>query len=117
MRIYLSDRPADDGGIRVDLKGNIYVGMGLLPKGFAPPAGFETASDYLRLTGSVVKYGSQGGAVLGIVDSKSEDAGAPKLETTRNGVTIEGGRPPRTREELYNPSICCRGTRRLPEDL
>jgi hypothetical protein len=82
--------PCECGGVRVDLKGNIYVGMGLLPKGFTPPAGFEKAADYLRLSGSVVKFGSQGGAVLGIVDSKSEDAGAPKLETARNGVTIEG---------------------------
>ncbi len=83
--------PSDDGGIRVDLKGNIYVGMRLLPKGYAPPAGFEKAPDYLGFTGSVVKFRPDGGAVLGIADSKSEDAAAPRLETTKNGVTIEGG--------------------------
>jgi hypothetical protein len=30
---------AENGGIRVDLKGNMYVGLGLLPKGFQAPAG------------------------------------------------------------------------------
>ncbi len=83
--------PSDDGGIRVDLKGNIYVGMRLLPKGYVAPAGFEKAPDYLGFTGSVVKFRPDGGAVLGITDSKSEDASAPKLETTKPGVTIEGG--------------------------
>jgi len=83
--------PADDGGIRVDLKGNIYVGMRLLPKGYTAPAGFEKAPDYLGFTGSVVKFRPEGGAVLGITDSASEDAGAPKLETNKKGVTIEGG--------------------------
>ncbi len=83
--------PSDDGGIRVDLKGNIYMGIRLLPKGYTAPAGFEKAPDYLGFTGSVVKFRPDGGAVLGIADSKSEDASAPKLETTRQGVTIEGG--------------------------
>jgi len=83
--------PADDGGIRVDLKGNIYMGIRLLPKGYTAPAGFEKAPDYLGFTGSVVKFRPEGGAVLGIADSKSEDAAAPKLETSRPGVTIEGG--------------------------
>ncbi|MCY3018077.1 MAG: hypothetical protein NTW87_03475 [Planctomycetota bacterium] len=83
--------PADDGGIRVDLKGNIYVGMRLLPKGYTAPAGFEKAPDYVGFTGSVVKFRPEGGAVLGITDSASADAGAPKLETSKNGVVIEGG--------------------------
>ncbi|HOX08800.1 MAG TPA: hypothetical protein PK280_20570, partial [Planctomycetota bacterium] len=52
---------------------------------------FEKAPDYLGFTGSVVKFRPDGGAVLGITDSKSEDASAPKLETTKPGVTIEGG--------------------------
>jgi len=83
--------PSDDGGIRVDLKGNIYVGMRLLPKGYTAPAGFEKAPDYLAFTGSVVKFRPEGGTVLGIADSKSEDAASPRLETSRQGVTIEGG--------------------------
>ncbi|MDD4889361.1 MAG: hypothetical protein PHU85_05485, partial [Phycisphaerae bacterium] len=83
--------PSDNGGIRVDLKGNIYVGMRVLPKGYTPPAGFEKAPDYIGFNGSVVKFGPQGGAVLGIPDAESKDPAAPRLETSRKEVTIEGG--------------------------
>jgi DNA-binding beta-propeller fold protein YncE len=75
-------------GIRVDLKGNIYLGCRLFPKGYSEPAGFEKARSYLLSTGSVVKFRPEGGAVLSLAESKKLAAG--KLETNK-GVAIEGG--------------------------
>ena len=82
--------PADNGGIRVDLQGNIYLGMRVRPKGFVPPAGFEKAPDYAGFTGSVVKFGPQGGVVLGIADAASAGAAAARMETSDPKVVIEG---------------------------
>jgi hypothetical protein len=82
--------PADNGGIRVDLQGNIYIGMRLRPKGYVPPAGFEKAPDYVAFTGSVVKFAPCGGVVLGVVDAESKDPAAPRLETTNPNVILEG---------------------------
>jgi hypothetical protein len=82
--------PADNGGIRVDLQGNLYVGMRVRPKGYEPPAGFERAPDYLAFTGSVVKFGPAGGAVLGVADAESKDPAAPRLETSNRNVILEG---------------------------
>jgi NHL repeat len=82
--------PADNGGIRVDLEGNIYMGMRLLPKLYVPPAGFN-ARFYKGFVGSVVKFRPQGGTVLGVTDARSEDPAAPVLETSKKKNTIEGG--------------------------
>jgi hypothetical protein len=78
-------------GMRVDLKGNIYLGMRLFPKGYNAPAGFEKDPTYLRCTRSVVKFAPQGGAVLGYPGAESKDADAPKLKTKDDRLTIEGG--------------------------
>jgi hypothetical protein len=75
-------------GIRVDLKGNIYFGCRLFPKGYTEPAGFEKVRSYLLSTGSVVKFRPEGGAVLRPPESKNQ--AAPKLETSK-GHTIAGG--------------------------
>ncbi len=53
--------PASSGGIGVDLAGNVYVGMLLVPKGFTPPAGFEKDPAYANWTGSIVKFPPSGG--------------------------------------------------------
>mgnify|MGYP000944914420 CR=1 FL=1 len=82
--------PAACGGVRVDLAGNFYVGIHVLPKGFVPPAGFEGDASYRKLTGSVVKFGREGGAVLGLDDSESKMPDAPKLATDRK-FTVENG--------------------------
>jgi hypothetical protein len=77
-------------GIRVDLKGNIYLGFRLFPKSHTEPTGFEKIRSYLLATGSVVKFCPEGGAVLRQPRTESKDAGAPKLETSSR-LTIEGG--------------------------
>ena len=82
--------PAACGGVRVDLAGNFYVGIQVLPKSFVPPAGFGGDASYKKLTGSVVKFGREGGAVLGLDDSESKMPDAPKLATDRK-FTVENG--------------------------
>ena len=82
--------PSANGGVRVDLAGNIYIGLRLLPAGHKPAPGFEKDPAYRSFTGSIVKFRPSGGAVLGITDSKSEDPKAPRLATIEKRVTVEG---------------------------
>jgi hypothetical protein len=81
---------ASSGGIRVDLAGNIYLGLRLLPKDFPRPAGFEKDPAYKNWTGSVVKFPPSGGTVLGAV-KEDDEAGAkgPGLAVDRN-LTLLG---------------------------
>jgi hypothetical protein len=83
---------SENGGIRVDLRGNLYVGLRVQPQGYVPPAGFEKDPAYGSFTGSVVKFGPEGGAVLAadLADSKSEDPKAPRLPTNKAGTVLEG---------------------------
>jgi NHL repeat len=73
--------PASNGGIRVDLQGNYYVGLHLLPKGHTPPSAFAKDKMYARLTGSVVKFSSKGGGVHGLADHQPVDSAPGGLET------------------------------------
>lgn len=68
--------PAEGGGICVDLAGNIYVGMRLLPKDFPMPGGFAKDPAYTTWTGSIVKFPPSGGTVLGAV--KADDPADPQ---------------------------------------
>ncbi len=77
-------------GIRVDLKGNLYLGFRMFPKGDTEPTGFEKLRSYLLAAGSVVKFRPEGGAVPGSRHRVQEDADAPTLQTS-NRLTIEGG--------------------------
>ncbi|MHC4914760.1 MAG: hypothetical protein ACYTGB_04645 [Planctomycetota bacterium] len=72
------------GGVRVDLQGNYYLGMRMLPAGHTPPSGFEKEASYRYLTGSVVKFGPEGGAVLGLErqGGKSEMPKAPRMKAS-----------------------------------
>ena len=72
------------GGVRVDLAGNIYVGAGVKPKGFVPPAAFAKDRAYASFTGSVVKFGPQGGTFLGLKDAVAKQPGAPVIEMAGN---------------------------------
>ena len=53
------------GSIRVDAAGNIYILQEGLPKGFTPPKGFEKDVAYLRSTGTIYKFGPDGGEFKG----------------------------------------------------
>src|SRR5271167_3106361 len=75
-------------GIRVDLKGNLYLGCRQFPKGYTDPAGFEKVSGYTLSTGSVVKFRPEGGAMLRPPESKNQAVSSLK---TNKDVTVEGG--------------------------
>ncbi|HOX08799.1 MAG TPA: hypothetical protein PK280_20565 [Planctomycetota bacterium] len=83
--------PASSGGIGVDLAGNIYVGMLLVPKGFIPPAGFEKDPAYANWTGSVVKFPPSGGTVLGAVQGDDQAAAEGPKIACEKGMTVVGG--------------------------
>ena len=65
---------ASSGGIRVDVRGNIYLGLRLLPKDFVRPAGFEKDQAYNSWTGSVVKFPPSGGTVQGEIKDDDQPA-------------------------------------------
>jgi hypothetical protein len=82
--------PAEGGGICVDLAGNIYVGMRLLPKDFPMPGGFEKDPAYTTWTGSIVKFSPEGGTVLGAVKADDPpDAQGAKI-VCNGGKTVVG---------------------------
>jgi hypothetical protein len=60
--------PQANGGVRVDLKGNIYVGMIVKPNDLPIPKGLEKNDAYKHVTGFVVKFGPDGGSVPGNAD-------------------------------------------------
>lgn len=51
------------GGLQVDSRGNIYVGMQLFPDGYEPPAPFAGDGAYRGLSGSVFKFTPAGGGL------------------------------------------------------
>ncbi len=57
------------GSIRVDLAGSIYLAQKGLPKGYAPPAGYEKDEAWRQAVGSILKFGPKGGE-----RSKAEDS-------------------------------------------
>ena len=86
---------ASNGGIRVDLKGNIYVGLWLWPKGHPRPEGFERDRAHLHSTGSVVKFTPEGGFMA----VKSKNWGSdfmdivPRTPGAKGLEMQSGGRP------------------------
>ncbi|MBI3828627.1 MAG: hypothetical protein HY291_03870 [Planctomycetes bacterium] len=100
------------GGVRVDLHGNIYLGLDVKPAGFAMPAFLGGDEVGKRWYTSVVKFGSKGGAILGIKDSESKMAGAPKLElegklSAENALNIYPGLGPISGPGAGGNSSCC----------
>ena len=49
------------GSIRVDGTGNLYLVQQGLPKGYKPPDGFEKDPAWRHATGSILKFGPEGG--------------------------------------------------------
>jgi len=56
--------PQANGGIRVDLQGNIYVGMLYWPQDMPVPADRERDEAWRESVGSVVRFAPQGGGML-----------------------------------------------------
>ena len=84
--------PASSGGVAVDLAGNIYVGMLLVPKGFfdAAPAGFEKDPAYGNWTGSIVKFPPSGGTVLGAVKEDDQTDAEGERTACEKGLSVVG---------------------------
>jgi len=86
---------ASNGGIRVDLDGNIYVGLWLWPKGHPRPKGVENDRAYLHSTGSIVKFTPEGGRMA--VTSKNWGSDFMDIIPPTPGATglamQSGGRP------------------------
>src|SRR6185295_12095880 len=103
---------AAGGGIRVDLQGNIYVGLDVKPEAAAPPANLATDEVAKRWTSSVVKFGPGGGAVLGLKDSESKQPEAPKIvldgkRSAENALQIYSGLGPVSGAGPGGNSSCC----------
>jgi hypothetical protein len=93
--------PGANANIRVDLKGNLYVGMLTRPKGSVPPKGFEKDQGYRVSVGSVVKFGPDGGAMPG-------DAGAVSTDRMDGALnTYVGLAPFSSAAEGFGSNTCC----------
>jgi hypothetical protein len=83
--------PSACGGVRTDLRGNVYVGLRIKPKAYVPPAGLEKDPAFATWTGSIVRFGPEGGTVLNAVKEDNatgaEAAGAVEVE---GGLSLVG---------------------------
>ena len=100
------------GGIRVDLQGNVYLGLDVKPDGYKPPAYFAGNEVGSRWSASVVKFGPKGGAVLGVKNSESKLPDAPKIAlegkmTAENAIGIYPGLGPLSGGGPGGNSSCC----------
>lgn len=93
--------PQGTANIRVDLNGNIYVGLLTRPKGFVPPKGFEKDQGYRCSVGSVVKFGPEGGAMTG--DEKAMAA----VELQGAKQVYMGLAPFSSNAEAFGQNTCC----------
>lgn len=82
--------PAACGGIRTDLKGNVYVGMRIRPKNHVPPPGLEKDQAFATWTGSIVRFGPEGGTVINAV--KEDNAPSPGAIEMDGGLSLVGAR-------------------------
>jgi len=94
--------PAGNGGVRVDLKGNVYVGLWAWPEGVAVPAEYRTDSAFLCGTGSVFRF-SPGGGLL----ASQRWGGMERVQRTPDaaGIEVRSGARERVRPPKYEPNV------------
>jgi hypothetical protein len=62
------------GGVQVDFQNNVYVGVKILPADYKAPKGFEHArTGYNAMTGTIIKFGPEGGMISGSTKGKIPD--------------------------------------------
>lgn len=93
--------PQGSANIRVDFKGNIYVGLFHRPKDFVTPKAFEKDQGYRVSVGSVVKFSPNGGMMPGSEGATS----AATLEGAIN--TYPGLAPFSSAAEGFGSNTCC----------
>ncbi len=97
--------PQMNGGIRVDLKGDIYVGMMYRPGGMAKfdaPKGFEKDQAYRVSVGNVVRFSPQGGAMA---EGKEGATRTTKMEGAKQ--IYHGLAPFSASWEGFGSNTCC----------
>lgn len=93
--------PAGTANIRVDLKGNIYLGLYHRPKVMNPPKGYEKDQGYRVSVGSVMKFSPEGGSMPG-------NEGAATTETMDGSITTYPGLAPFSSSlEAFGNNTCC----------
>ncbi|MHC4914761.1 MAG: hypothetical protein ACYTGB_04650 [Planctomycetota bacterium] len=78
------------GGLQLDWKGNVYVGLGVRPVGYKLPAGFEKDDAYRRCVGSVVRFGPTGGGLYAAGKKSSRDAFSHRPPAGTKGLKLQG---------------------------
>ena len=73
--------PAACGGVKVDLQGNIYVGLRLVPEEYKAITGYEKNIAFNTWTGCIAKFSSDGGTYL----NKKQPP------TSNKGIKVKGG--------------------------
>jgi DNA-binding beta-propeller fold protein YncE len=92
--------PPENGGIRVDLNGNIYLGVLHRPKGFTPPKGFEKDRGYRVSVGSVIKMSPAGCSIKSVKGATTREIdGALEVYT--------GLAPFSSSREAFGSNTCC----------
>lgn len=98
--------PAANGGVKVDLEGNIYIGLRLLPKEFKAATGYEKNRAYTTWTGCIAKFPANGGTVVPSKDTKDG------IEANRNSnivgaLKLYPGAAPFSGDEYGSGGSCC----------
>jgi len=98
--------PQANAGIRVDLAGNIYVGLLYWPRETPLPTGFRMDRVWTDTVGSVVKFDpGEGGAMPG-------DDGAQRAAAIQGALGVYPGLAPFSKAGLGGNTCCvCRGPR------
>jgi hypothetical protein len=104
--------PQAGGGVRLDLKGNIYLGLAVKPKGQKVPDALAKLEVNRTWTGSVIKFGPEGGTMLGVADAESRQAGMPRIElenklTAENALNVYWGLGSMSGAGPGGNSSCC----------
>jgi hypothetical protein len=72
--------PGAGGGVRVDGRGRIYLGIGVHPREYAPPAGFEKDNLYRCGTGTIIRFEPEGGEWVATAGKNARPKPAKSLE-------------------------------------
>ncbi len=83
---------AANGGVRVDLAGNLYLGLWAWPKGVPLPERFAKDEAYLCSTGSVFKFSPAGGMMTSpVADWSSDPVGSTPRTEGAPGIEARSG--------------------------
>ena len=105
-RAIIGPVPQANAGIRVDLAGNIYVGMLYWPPTAVLPPGFKMDRVWTDTVGAVIRFDpEEGGAMPG-------DDGAQRATTIKGALRVYPGLAPFSKAGLGGNTCCvCRGPR------